>query len=627
MNPIFRLKDILYGIRKHLTVIVGMTLGGLLVGIMVFVVQTLSASNVVSYQVFSSFSVSTANHSGIFVNGTDSPGNGDFDLAPKLVDPIAYICRSEKVCAQVVNQLNLIGVKTKDIQNALKLTQYGETPIVEITLRWKDADEGTLILNTVMELLPGAIQEVLNVGAIEKIEGPVVTAITTEVGFKIVVLLAGIGFLLGMMYCFSQLYMHPTLIEIKDVGELFDINLLSSISEEPSFSGFMRENLITNRQDMAVNMRESYTALAHILLHQVEEDHFSLFVTSASRGEGRTTVVSNLGMELAALDKRVLLIDFDLTSPSLGSFFLDEIDYMHTVNAVYFDDTSVQKAIIRINENLYLLPARLDKRHMGVDRFAKKLVAQMENEYDVVLIDTAPVGESSETLYFSNVSNSAMFVIRYDYTSCDVIEESIEKLQKTNTVIHGAVVNCVPHAGLTGSPWEAAGRQKQERAPGGKLPGLFGQKPDAGQEKPKRDAARYEMENDDDLVDDAIVADVLTAEVSPTQKRRNQPMQRDDDDGALLSEGPDAAQEESIKEKKTEAKKTEEKEIEEKKTEEKKIEEESKAGKKAEEKSARREAAPSPAADSLDDELDADDWSIDRDETDQDIPWDDDDDF
>lgn len=528
MNQIFRLKDILYGVKKHLSVIIGTTVAGLMIGIVIFVVQSLSASNEVAYQIFASFSISTVNGNGIFINGTDSPSFADFDLAPNLLSPVTYICRSEKVCAQVVENLNLMGVTTKSIQRALALTPYDEkSSIMEITLLWKNEAEGIRIMEEVLRLLPTAVREVLNIGEIMLIEGPVTATITAQAGAKVIFLLTGLGFFLGMLYCFSQLYMHPTLIETKDVGDLLGLKLLEEVRDEPTFEDVMNDNLITNRASLPSAMRESYIALAHILLHQVEEESFAMFVTSSIRGEGKSTVVANLGCELAALDKRVLLIDFDLSSPSLGGFFLDDIDYMHTVNAVYFDDASVQQAIIPITNNLFLLPARLDKRHMGIDRFAKKLVAQMESAYDIILMDTAPVGETSEALYFSNVSNNALFVIRYDFAPCDVIEDSLEKLSKTSANVLGAVVNQVPHVKILDfRSHDAQGRVPAKRAK---------KKLSTAADDELRFSGSLDLPEDFNLDDD--LKDVIPLPLKADEKapeRRKIPQQQDDSDDERL---------------------------------------------------------------------------------------------
>ena len=522
VNQIFRLKDILYNIRKRLSIIVSMTLGGLLIGILFFLVQSFSLSDQTMYKVFVSLSLGTSNVEGIYTNNMISPGQYDFELASSLVDWMTYIVRSEKVCKEAVERLKLIGVTTKSVQNALSVTPYGKTSIMELTLLWPDSDEGVLIMETIMDILPVAMRSVLNIGDVNRIEGPVVTTVSTPVGKKSIFLFPVLGLLGGLLYCFAQMYMHPTLIDIKDVGELFGINTLAVIDDDPSFEEFLRDNLITNRQALSSLMKDNYTTFSHILLHQIDDDYFSLYVTSSVYGEGKTAVVANLGIALAALDKRVLLIDFDLSSPNLGGYFMDEIPYKNTVNAVYFDDVSVEDALVRVSPNLYLLMASLDKRRISIDRFAKKLVSQLEAEFDVVILDTPPLGENSDTLYFNSVSRNALYVIRYDYAGCDVISENIEKLNKAGTSLLGAVINRVPTKTTQAAQNRMESEERAERRDSsqrkllGRLP--FSKDKRSGKDKGKLRAGTGgvvddidSFDSDDDLIDTEDFAQYLNS--------------------------------------------------------------------------------------------------------------------
>ena len=519
VNQIFRLKDILYNIRKRMSVIVSMTAGGLLIGILFYMVQSFSLSDQNMYKVFVSLSLGTSNEEGNYTNNMISPGQFDFELASSLVDWVTYIVRSEKVCKEAVERLNLIGVTTKSVQNALSVTPYGKTSIMELTLLWPDSDEGVQIMETIMGILPVAMREVLNIGDINRIEGPVVTTVSTPVGKSTIFLFPVMGLLGGLLYCFAQMYMHPTLIDIKDVGELFGINTLAVIDDDPSFEEFLRENLITNRQALSSLMKDNYTTFAHILLHQIDDEYFSLYVTSSVYGEGKTTVVANLGIALAAMDKRVLLIDFDLSSPNLGGYFMDDIPYKNTVNAVYFDDVSVEDALVRVSPNLYLLMASLDNRYISIDRFAKKLVSQLEVEFDVVILDTPPLGENSDTLYFNSVSRNALYVIRYDYAGCDVITENIEKLNKAGTSLMGAIINRVPIKTRQASQNKAESEVRAERGASsrkkllGKLP--FAKDKSSGKAKLRAGTGNADeidsFDSDEDLIDTEDFAQYLNS--------------------------------------------------------------------------------------------------------------------
>ena len=134
INQVFRLKDILYSVRKHMNMIITLTLGGLLVGIAFYAIQSLSLSDQTMYKVFVSFSIDASNESGYYYNANGSPGETDFKLASTLVEWVTYIARSELVCKTAVERLGLIGVTTKTVQNALSVNTYGDTSIMELVL-------------------------------------------------------------------------------------------------------------------------------------------------------------------------------------------------------------------------------------------------------------------------------------------------------------------------------------------------------------------------------------------------------------------------------------------------------------------------------------------------------------
>src|SRR5262249_40994027 len=65
-------------------------------------------------------------------------------------------------------------------------------------------------------------------------------------------------------------------------------------------------------------MAESFrTALTSLFLSDVEGAGMAIAVTSAAPNEGKTTLVSNLGLAVAEIGKRVLLINGDLRQPRL----------------------------------------------------------------------------------------------------------------------------------------------------------------------------------------------------------------------------------------------------------------------------------------------------------------------
>ena len=119
-----------------------------------------------------------------------------------------------------------------------------------------------------------------------------------------------------------------------------------------------------------------------------------IVITSGKGGVGKTTTTANLGVALARLGKRVVVVDADI-----GLRNLDVI--LGLANRIVYDlvhviegECRLRQALIKDKrtENLYLLPAAQtrDKNAVGPEQM-KKLVADLKAEFDYVLID-CPAG-------------------------------------------------------------------------------------------------------------------------------------------------------------------------------------------------------------------------------------------
>ena len=119
-----------------------------------------------------------------------------------------------------------------------------------------------------------------------------------------------------------------------------------------------------------------------------------IVITSGKGGVGKTTTSANLGVSLARLGHRVVVMDADIGLRNLDVIMGLENRIVYDLVHVIEGECRLKQALIRDKrlDNLYLLPAAQtrDKNCVTPDQM-RDLVAQLKEEFDYVLVD-CPAG-------------------------------------------------------------------------------------------------------------------------------------------------------------------------------------------------------------------------------------------
>lgn len=119
-----------------------------------------------------------------------------------------------------------------------------------------------------------------------------------------------------------------------------------------------------------------------------------IVVTSGKGGVGKTTTVANIGTGLAALDKKVVLVDTDIGLRNLDVVLGLENRIIYNLVDVIEGNCRLKQALIRDkrNSNLYLLPSAQtrDKSSVSPEQM-KKLCEELKTEFDYIILD-CPAG-------------------------------------------------------------------------------------------------------------------------------------------------------------------------------------------------------------------------------------------
>lgn len=168
-----------------------------------------------------------------------------------------------------------------------------------------------------------------------------------------------------------------------------------------------------------------------------------LAVTSAMELEGKTVTVLNLAAVLAQSGASVVVVDGDLRRPQCHKHL--QMDLTPGLREVLAGETSFREAVKATRyERVHLLPAgRLVSKPGGLFDVARigKLIEDLKQEYDHVLVDLPPVLAVSDPAGAMRAFEGVLLVVRARKTAPAAVEEAKRELDQLGGRVLGSVFN------------------------------------------------------------------------------------------------------------------------------------------------------------------------------------------
>jgi capsular exopolysaccharide synthesis family protein len=191
-------------------------------------------------------------------------------------------------------------------------------------------------------------------------------------------------------------------------------------------------------------LAESVDAARTLLLHYARRDNLRIImVTSASGGEGKTSLSCHLAVSMARSGRKTLLIDCDLRNPSAHKLF--NVPLEPGLSSVLRGEIPIEESLHETQASgLWLMPAG------ACDASALAMLAQdglqpvfdrVRAEFDFIIVDSSPVLPVADSLMTAQQVDGVLFAVLREVSRLPKVHEAYQKLVSLGVPMLGAVVN------------------------------------------------------------------------------------------------------------------------------------------------------------------------------------------
>ena len=203
-------------------------------------------------------------------------------------------------------------------------------------------------------------------------------------------------------------------------------------------------SLITVMKPSSVISEEFRTLRTNIQFSMVDKKFTTLMFTSASPGEGKTTVASNVAVVFASQGKKVLLIDADMRNPSVHQLF-NLLNHKGLTDLLTGDNSSIQDIVHQtMIKNLFVLTCGIippNPSELLASNRMNQLMDNLKDHFDLILFDLPPILAVTDAQVMANKTDGTIFVIRNGVAEKNNLYKAKELLEHVHANVIGVVYN------------------------------------------------------------------------------------------------------------------------------------------------------------------------------------------
>lgn len=367
----------------------------------------------------------------------------DLILNQRLVSTYGQIVKMRVVSDKVIENLGL-GISYNEFGNKVSVNLVKDTEIIKLQVTDYDPQLATDIANETAKVFMESVKDIMLIENVQVIDKAQIPQNPVKPRPMLNMAIAGVlGIMAGVFLAFLLEFLDTTIKTSEDVEKHLKSAVMGTI---PMFE--IEQGKIMTLKDPKSPVSEAFRTLrTNIQFSNIDKDVKVIMVTSSTPGEGKSTVISNLGNTMAGTDKKVLIIDCDLRKPVLHKRF--KLSNMEGLTNVLMGDKVLSEVIQECEEaeNLNILtsgPIPPNPAELLGSKKMKEFIKMAKEKFDIVIIDTPPVGLVTDAAVLSTRVDGVLLVTAAEQTDIEVIRRGKGALERVNANIIGIVLNKVP---------------------------------------------------------------------------------------------------------------------------------------------------------------------------------------
>ncbi len=233
----------------------------------------------------------------------------------------------------------------------------------------------------------------------------------------------GLGLLLPFAFAFIRELMDHSITSKKQIQTITGAPVLGIVD----LASDRKENtLIVDQNDRSAVAEQIRSIRANLNFYAEEGKTLFIMVTSSFSGEGKTFISANLARTFSMQQLKVALIEFDMRKPKLAKNLglSPKIGLSGALLGQYsFDSIIIPDAL---TPSMHLFPTGTvppNPSELMAGARMKQFKQYLDDNYDVVVMDTPPMGLVSDAQLLTPWSDVTLLVVRYAFTPKEQLQE------------------------------------------------------------------------------------------------------------------------------------------------------------------------------------------------------------